>query len=177
MNNDLRHIQKYWPVIPATLLSVIAIFCAGIIVLFRADSDSFVTSPDQDSQNIIENYDELEVTFIQEGREVTINAEVADTPEERQKGLMNREFLRFNNGMIFIFPTSEVRQFWMKDTLIPLDIIFIREDKVITKIHKNTTPNNTDIRYSSESPAKYVIEVNGGWTEINNVREGDKVTF
>jgi hypothetical protein len=121
----------------------------------------------------------VQVSFVNENGELLrqIDAEVADTPEERRVGLMNREYLAPDKGMLFIFENSSVRQFWMKNTLISLDIIFISEQMEIVKIHTNTIPNNTRIKYSSEEPIKYAIEVNAGFTNTSSIKEGDKIAF
>lgn len=183
MNNDQLEqisntIRRYLPFIPLFIISFLILGIGGILVLFGADIDSFISSPSPDTQSEIEQGGETQVTFLRENQEqINIIAEVASTPEERQIGLMFRETLEFDRGMIFVFPTSMERQFWMKDTLIPLDIIFVNGNKEIIKIHKNAIPNNTELRYPSEGPTKYAIEVNGGWTDFYDIREGDKVAF
>jgi len=115
----------------------------------------------------------------------TINVELAKTPEDLQKGLMNRNFLAPNSGMLFIFPHSDIWPFWMKNTLIPLDIIWLAPSKVegIKTIVDMTTLNpptdinsNTNIpEYSPKSPANYILEVNAGFIKENNLKIGDKV--
>lgn len=107
----------------------------------------------------------------------TINLEVASTTEAKNKGLMNRESLEPNTGMIFIYSQPRILQFWMKDTLIPLDIIFLDETLEIVTIHQETEPNQTQERYSSYEPSQYVIEMKGGWTKTNSVQVGDQFTI
>lgn len=107
-------------------------------------------------------------------REIAVQAEIADTIEERSYGLMNRASLEEDAGMIFIFEEAGPHSFWMKNTLIPLDMIFIAENMTIVDIHKNATP-------LSEEPiipcadCKYVLEVNGGFCDKNGITIGDKV--
>lgn len=110
--------------------------------------------------------------------EKCIKAEIADTPEERTQGLMFRESLDENDGMIFIFDDPKVYSFWMKNTLIPLDIIWLNQEKEIVKILQATpcTEDPCEI-YNPETEAIYVIEVNQGFTEQNNIKLGDKVDF
>lgn len=121
--------------------------------------------------------------FLDETGEVKadITFETAETPEEKKIGLMNRTSLQDNHGMIFVYDSAETRTFWMKNTLIPLDIIFLDSSKQIINIEKaNPEPNIPDSeleRYSSEEPAQYVIEVKQNFTESNGIEPGDKVEF
>lgn len=107
-----------------------------------------------------------------------IQVEIADTELERETGLMNRESLQENSGMLFVYPDSEIRSFWMKNTLIPLDIIFIDENLEIVDI-KNALPCYSEpcALYTSSLPAKYVLEVNSGFSEENNISIGEKVSL
>src|SRR3989304_1987917 len=95
-----------------------------------------------------------------------INVEIADTPDERRIGLMNRDELPADSGMIFVFEDEKVVHFWMKNTSIPLDIIHFNSDLEIVNILNNTSPCPRTQRlcpaYSSEVPVKYTLEVNAG---------------
>lgn len=107
--------------------------------------------------------------------------EVADNSSERRKGLMNRETLPNNRGMLFVFEDEDERVFWMKNTLIPLDIIYLDAKKSIVDIdtaypEPNTSESDLE-RYPSDQPAKYVIEVNAGFAENNSIKEGNKVKW
>ncbi|MFH1445544.1 MAG: DUF192 domain-containing protein [Nanoarchaeota archaeon] len=106
-----------------------------------------------------------------------ITAELADTPIERQQGLMFRKELCSDCGMLFIFDSEEPVSFWMKNTIIPLDMIFLSEDGKIVNMHENVQPCKADPcpKYSSVEPAKYVIEVNAGFVEANGIEVGDSV--
>ncbi len=106
-----------------------------------------------------------------------IHVEIADEPEEREKGLMFRENLKNDGGMFFVFDYEMNLTFWMKNTIIPLDIIFIDKDMVIIKIHENAQPCKGDPCeiYSSEEHSKYVLEVNGGFSKVNNIQVGDEI--
>ena len=108
-----------------------------------------------------------------------INAEIADTPEKIKNGLMYRESLGENEGMLFIFDREKETSFWMKNTLIPLDIIFLNKDKEIVNIFENAMPCKTEEceLYPSVHPAKYVIEVNAGFVEKNRIEVGERVEF
>ncbi len=105
---------------------------------------------------------------------LNLDVEIADQEEERMQGLMYRYSMKENQGMFFIFPYEEPRSFWMKNTFISLDIIYINKYFEIVSIQKYTQPKST---YSlpSEKPAQYVLEVVAGYTDNYNVGPGDKV--
>ncbi len=108
--------------------------------------------------------------------EVKIDIQIAKTEFDRELGLMYRKSMEENHGMLFIFPDVQVRSFWMRNTEIPLDMIFIGPSKTILNIAKNTTPY-ADVSYTSNGPAKYVLEVNGGFADRHNISAGDKVEW
>lgn len=105
---------------------------------------------------------------------VDVQLEVARTPAVRERGLMFRRDMADDHGMIFVFPRPEHQVFWMHNTLIPLDMIFIRADRTILGIVKNATPETDDPR---EVPGEsmYVLEVNGGWCDRHGVAAGQRV--
>lgn len=105
-----------------------------------------------------------------------IDAEIAETEETRHLGLMFRENMQENQGMLFIFPNEEYQSFYMKNTIIPLDIIFINSKKQIVKIHKMTEPYS-EKSLPSGKPSIYVVEVNGGFTSKYNIKEGDYIDW
>ena len=109
--------------------------------------------------------------------DVEIKVETADSEIERVKGLMFRENLPEEQGMLFIFKNQETRSFWMKNTFIPLDMIFVDADKTIVDILENAEPCKTEEcpLYTSNAPAMYVIEVNAGFVKKNGIEVGDKV--
>ena len=104
--------------------------------------------------------------------------EVADSPEEREKGLMFRENLCENCGMLFVFEEVGKHSFWMKNTLIPLDMIFIDEEGVIVDILVADPCLEMPCKYYTPSEdVKYVLEVNKETSEINKFMIGDQATF
>ena len=100
------------------------------------------------------------------------NVEVVDTPESRAKGLMFREELADDAGMLFDFKQEREVSFWMSNTLIPLDMIFVGADGVVKTIHVNARPQDlTSI--PSQVPVQFVLEIPGGRTEELGIKPGD----
>ncbi|MFQ5531293.1 MAG: DUF192 domain-containing protein [Candidatus Nanoarchaeia archaeon] len=104
------------------------------------------------------------------------NVELARTSEEHLKGLMFREVLNSNEGMLFVFEKSGVYNFWMKDTLIPLDIIWMNSEKEVIFIYENALPclEERCTTYGPNSESLYVLEVNAGTVDRINLSVGDK---
>ena len=103
-----------------------------------------------------------------------VQVELARTPAEQERGLMYRTSMATDQGMLFLFPDDTDRAFWMKNTLIPLDMIFIDSDGRVAGIRERTTPlSETPI--SVGKPSKWVLEVNGGWSRAHGVAAGDRV--
>ena len=105
-----------------------------------------------------------------------IDLEIADNEYERELGLMNRNEMKENQGMLFIFPMQKLQSFWMRNTLISLDIIFVNDQKKIVTIHKNTK-TLSDTSYPSSQPALYVVEVMAGFTDKYSIKVGDKIDW
>ena len=106
----------------------------------------------------------------------TLDIEIADNEYETQTGLMYRIKLETNHGMLFIFPDVKMRSFYMKNTKIPLDIIYIDEAKSIISFQKNAIPFD-ETALPSDAPAKYVLEINGGLADAWQLSVGDKIDF
>ena len=102
--------------------------------------------------------------------------EVARTPDEQAQGLMFRAALAADEGMIFPFPRPRVASFWMRNTLIPLDMIFIRADGTIARIAAETVPHSEE-SVSSGEPVAAVLEIRGGRSAELGISEGDRVTW
>jgi hypothetical protein len=104
-----------------------------------------------------------------------VSVEIARTDAERAKGLMHRRALAPDAGMLFLFDETAEHPFWMKNTRIPLDMIFIGEDGRVVGIVARAVPG--DLSPRSAGPSRYVLEVNGGWAEAHGVAPGDRVRF
>lgn len=121
---------------------------------------------------------EQELQFLTEdGTPVsTLKVAVADSDPERNQGLMDVNEMPQDTGMLFIFDDEQVRSFWMANTPLPLDIMYVNNDSVIVRIYQNTTPFS-QTTLPSEYPARYVVETNGGYALANGINEGMKVRF
>jgi uncharacterized membrane protein (UPF0127 family) len=102
--------------------------------------------------------------------------EVADSPAKREMGFQYRRELARDRGMIFLFPAESDQTFWMKNTPIPLDMIFISRDLKIVGIVEQATPFSLDSR-SVGKPSQYVLEINGGLAKRMGIEAGDAVRF
>jgi uncharacterized membrane protein (UPF0127 family) len=111
--------------------------------------------------------------------DVTIQIEIADTPPAHSAGLQGRVGLGKDAGMLFVFPKEALLKFWMKKTLIPLDIIYVSKDHQIVDIISEAQPctESSCTIYPSTRKCLYAIEVNAGFTIMNDIRVGDKVEF
>ena len=118
------------------------------------------------------------LTFLDnEGNAVTtIDLEIADTPQDRETGMMGRPSLGEKNGMLFVFEQEQYLSFWMMNTLISLDMIFIDANSEIITIHRNTTPFSKE-SYSAEKLGLYVLEVNSGFCDRYGIVVGQKVEW
>jgi uncharacterized membrane protein (UPF0127 family) len=109
-----------------------------------------------------------------DGRMLRVEAEIASNDHDRMRGLMYRTSMPDNAGMYFVFADEGFKSFWMKNTLIPLDMLFIDSKGVVVGIVENAEPRTLTSRHVDGS-SKDVLEVNGGWCARNGVRAGDRV--
>jgi uncharacterized membrane protein (UPF0127 family) len=111
-----------------------------------------------------------------DGGEVKVATEVVNTPATIERGLMYRQHLPPDQGMLFLMEERRIQSFWMKNTLIPLDMIFIDEDLTVAGIVENTEPLTRKSR-RTDKPSRYVLEVNGGWCKAHGVVAGARARF
>lgn len=114
------------------------------------------------------------ITIVTASGPQTLEVEVADTNTSRERGLMFRRAMPQNHGMIFLFGAERTITMWMRNTYLPLDMIFVRADGSIAHIAANTEPFSEDV-ISSGSPVSVVIEVNGGAAGKLGIKPGDRV--
>ncbi len=103
---------------------------------------------------------------------LTVDLELARTPKQIEQGLMNRSYLAPNHGMLFLFNSDAPRSFWMHNTLIPLDMIFVTSAGRITNIIHSAEPKTDTLRKSTE-PVQYVVELPGGTAKKHKIQAGD----
>jgi uncharacterized membrane protein (UPF0127 family) len=109
------------------------------------------------------------------GEKLQVRVEIADTPELRARGLMFREELPEGTGMLFVFPAETSGSFWMKNTPIPLDLIFIKDEEIVDLI-ENAVPYDETL-LTPDAPYTLVLEVPGGYAARHEVRVGDRVEW
>ncbi|MBT8283645.1 MAG: DUF192 domain-containing protein [Muriicola sp.] len=121
----------------------------GTLTIFRAETDSLLAQ---------------------------VDIEIAESDYETQTGLMYRESMEKNQGMLFIFPEEAYHSFYMKNTRFPLDIIYINKDMEVGSIIANAQPMDEE-SLPSENPVMYVLEVNAGMAEEWKLAQGDRIEF
>jgi uncharacterized membrane protein (UPF0127 family) len=114
-----------------------------------------------------------------QNQEIKVNVELAKTRQEQIQGLMYREHLPEDGGMLFVYNNERKWSFWMKNTLIPLDLIYINSDFEVVDIKHNFEPCKTILcpSHTPLSEAQYILEVNADFAKQNNINIGDKVYF
>lgn len=110
------------------------------------------------------------------GKELQLDVEIASNDADRARGLMFRRSMPEMAGMIFVFPREDFQSFWMKNTFLPLDMMFADKDGVIVGIVENAQPQTLDPRFV-EAKSKYVLEVNGGFAARHGIAAGDRITL
>lgn len=106
--------------------------------------------------------------------QAAFQVEIADTAELRANGLMHRTSMPRRNGMLFIFDRPRPTSFWMRNTLIPLDMLFATQDGLVTRIHENAIPMDDTPIFGGDN-IKYVLEINGGLSKLYGISEGTQL--
>lgn len=126
-------------------------------------------------------FEKLKVSLAYKKLKKDLNVDLALTPQQHAYGMMNRTSLTPDEGMLFEFPDSQVREFWMKDTLVDLDIAYIDQNKKIIDIQTMkavTSVLQTDLpTYSSSGPAQYALEMKAGWFKKNGFARGTVISL
>ncbi len=141
-------------------------------------------SPTSGGSKIVREYEpkftkegELWITRAESGDTIqSLDIEIADNQTETQYGMMYRKSMDPNTGMLFIMPAEQQQSFWMKNTYVPLDIIYINSNFEIVSIQKNAKPESLE-SLPSEGVALYVLEVLGGFADEHGLKKGDKIKF
>lgn len=154
------------------IIGIVVILAIVIVIIINSNKETSTT----DSEYQFHKEGELVILDSNKVIKKKIDIEIADTEYDRELGLMFRKEMSDEQGMLFIFPVEDELSFWMRNTYIPLDMIFINTQKRIITIHKNTIPLSEG-SYRSSAPAKYVLEVNGGFTDRYQIKEGDYINW
>jgi hypothetical protein len=167
---------------PWIFLVLLLILIVSIVIMNRPGSKmSRARGGDQETsgiQSVIEFAKEGVLSFLRPDSSVIvkIDIEIADDDLQREKGLMYRKQMDMLTGMLFIFEDEDYRSFWMKNTFLPLDIIYLDSGKKIVRIHENTPPQSQQ-SIPSDHPARYVVEVIAGFTALYGIQVGDRIVF
>lgn len=160
-----------------SLRVVAAVACAGLALAgCRAEPASNASQPPIASRHAESGLDLVGLEIDSGGRTHRFVVEVARTAEQQARGLMFRRSLGPDEGMIFPFPSPRPASFWMRNTLIPLDMIFIREDGTIARVAAETVPHSEESVTSGE-PVAAVLEIRGGRAAELGIAEGDRVAW
>jgi len=145
---------------------------AGILLSCANDSkNSSIDTPEISFQK------EGELYLLKSGDTLRkISIEFAESDYERQTGLMYRKSLGQNEGMLFVYPSEAMRSFYMKNTYIPLDIIFYNKDSAVVSFQENAKPLD-ETSLPSKVPAQFILELNAGKFKEWNIEVGDKIDF
>lgn len=149
-----------------SVIIIIIILIFGIIFSNQNNKNNEINQNKESNQNKVCTEDKR-----------CINVEIANTLETLEDGLMYRESLDSNSGMLFVFPIEGIYSFWMKNTFIPLDIIWLDSLGKIVYIQKNATPCKTEIceSYTTTDYALYVLEINSGKSDELDLNVGDNL--
>lgn len=169
--------RKYF--VSALLVCVGLVVLASVIPYFtsKKESQEFVREIQSQEQVIPFTHEGNLTFFAPDGnKRAAFEIEFAQGEYETALGLMYRKQMPENQAMLFLFPQEEMRSFWMKNTYIALDIIYLNAEKKVVSIAKNARPMSEDSR-PSEAPAMYVLEVNAGVSDKYGIQAGDTMTF
>lgn len=155
---------------------IIIIICAAIAGFFYVSSNGNETVHAGDADHGNSEYGKV-TFFTSDGKKIVdLLVEVAEDEYEQATGLMFREDLSENQGMIFIHEDENLRYFWMKNTPLSLDMIFVDSNMKIVHIEKYTEPMSEEL-YPSKYPAQYVVETVAGFTDQYDIRVGSKISW
>jgi uncharacterized membrane protein (UPF0127 family) len=168
---------------PARLIVFIALgiaAVAAVLIGFWPDAHRQPTREERApaSADVRGVRDDALLTFLSPDgeRRVSVTVEVAATEATRTKGLMGRTSMGELQGMLFLFPEEEMRSFWMVNTPLSLDIIFVSAEKRIVTIQRDTVPYSEE-SVPSTAPAQYVVELNAGFCDRHDIMEGDTIEW
>lgn len=153
------------------------IFFISLLIIFSCNNtDQVREKPLDDSTSSEESHKNSANLHAIKIDGILLRVEIVQDAESRAEGLMHRERLPENQGMLFVFDSTHMLSFWMRNTFIPLDIAFINESGRIVDIQR-MAPLDESKQYISAEPALYALEVNAGWFEKHGIDVGSQVQF
>ena len=168
----MQFFRKHFVTVALVLVALAAI--ALILPRFFSNENNKIQEIEIATQDIDFTRDGEVSIFKNDSLIQTIEVEFAKNDEERALGLMYRSSMDEHQGMWFIFPEEAPRSFYMRNTEIPLDIIYLDKDKKVVSIAKNARPYD-ETSLPSEKPAMYVLEINGGLSDKWGIEKGDRM--
>ena len=159
-----------------TLTLRIAALTASLLLLACKESPQ-AGMPEDDGTGLSANFERSTMTIENDtGERLIFDVYLALDFEQHRQGLMHVRSMPEKTGMLFIYGRPSIRSIWMKNTYIPLDIIFVRPDSTVSSIDRNATPLTENSRSSAE-PVKYIIELNGGVAEKYNIGTKSRIIW
>ncbi len=156
-----------------TIFRMRMLFSCLFISIIYMGSFSFANDR-QNQKRAHVTFEHGELSILSKGQNHKFDVEIAQSFEQRARGLMFRREMPEKNGMLFLFENNQMVTMWMENTYIPLDIIFLNRKGIIKHIAKSTVPESRDYIHSTV-PVISVLEVNGGVTDNLNIQVGDKI--
>lgn len=164
-----------FPYIPTRVWRIVAIIVGTSTVFSTLLTLVVLGIGTTDNQILPAPADSISMSFTNSrGEQHTLELKIANTYQSRAQGLMGVTFLPPQTGMLFVFEQERFLTFWMKDTPLSLDIIFLDADFRVNTIYANTVPDQTEVTYSSLQPSTYAIETNANWAAATGLKIGDK---
>lgn len=161
----------------STILIVIAVVAVAIGIFYFSSKNKKTEIVDESVEIVFNKQGELNFIDATTNDTLTsIDIEIADNDYKRARGLMFRKSIPDNAGMLFIHDHEDILSFWMKNTYISLDMIFVNAEKKVVTIHRHTEPLK-EWNYTSTKPATYVIEVNAGFCNKHGIKEGNIISY
>lgn len=147
-----------------------------LVVITGCSENSTQTNSSSAPENALGSLQTIEVNI----KDQAVTIEVAVSMRAQQQGLMYRDAMPENHGMLFVYDQPRYMSFWMKNTYIPLSIAFLKDDGTIVNIEKmkpQQGPFDPQERYISRERCKYALEMNQGWFEKHGIKAGDKINL
>jgi uncharacterized membrane protein (UPF0127 family) len=152
-----------------------AVIAIALIIIFMPKKTATDTSTSPIAP-MFKKQGECTITNRDDKPIISIDIEIADDDSKREVGMMGRPAMEERQGMLFVFEQEQMASFWMKNCILPLDMIFINKLGEIVTICKNTTPFSEQ-SYSATAMTLLVLEVNAGFTDKYGIKEGDRISW